>query len=111
MKTILDYILPLNILFLLCLGCAAILVIGKIVNVVLKSSHCHVGMPTILSVSCMASRKSFVGNQRIQVFAKSLPVVSTHYCPPNLPAHPSSLFVITAINTNDHRTRPIVANS
>jgi hypothetical protein len=57
---------------------------GKFVNVVLKSSHCHVGMPT--------SRKSFVGNQRIQVIAKSLPVVSTHYCPPNLPAHPSSLF-------------------
>jgi hypothetical protein len=65
---------------------------GKIVNVVLKSSHCHVGMPTILSVSCIASRKSFVGNQRIQVFAKSLPVVSTHCCLPNLPAHPSSLF-------------------
>jgi hypothetical protein len=76
---------------------------GPIANVVLKSSHCHVGMPTILSVPSVASRKSLVGNQRIQVFAKSLPVVSTHYCPPNLPAHPSSLSSVhihqSAINT------------
>jgi hypothetical protein len=45
----------------------------------------NVGMPTIQSVSRMASRKYFVGKQRIPVFAQSLPVVSTYYCLPNLP--------------------------
>jgi hypothetical protein len=45
----------------------------------------NVGMPTIQSVSRIATRHHFVGKQRILVFAQSLPVVLTYYCLPNLP--------------------------